>query len=338
MELDDRNRLIAGLEQAPMSGGGADLALSICGQLIREMGGTITVGDSAGQGTRIFFAIPFDIAADAPARQPEQLEKLAGKRVMVVDDNATTREIFLQSFADWSIEAEGAEDGPSALESLKQADEQATPFHVAVVDMSMPDMTGIELARAIRSEPSLQHLCLVLLTTTDVPVEEFETSETAVSARIEKPVHGVALLDQVISAIIEAPAIQRDVPAESATTPDVESEAEPGPGNELAEKYLRHTLISLEKLRDAVASEKAGAVQMTADSLKSSSLDIGATALAGLCRELESMARVGNLGGVHSMLDSIEQEYAKVCETLRTELSMDAPPSEEADPPPPPSS
>ena len=296
---------------------GTELGLSICHHLIREMGGELAVESDPATGTRFHFALPFESSGDhgRPLRESVQL---AGKRMLVVDDSAAARDIVIQHFADWSVEADAAGDGQGALDQMRDAVAQGRPYDIVIVDMTMPGMSGLDLAREVRKDTSLDKTGLVLLTSTNDPNEGIDASEPEISARLEKPIHARALLEKLVSVIVNAPAVQKP---DDDTGQDAESAG--APDNDIAEKYLQHTRISLEKLRDAVASEKAGAVQMTADSLKSSSLDIGATGLAGLCRELESMARVGNLGGVQSMLDAIEEEYAKVCETLRAELSLD---------------
>lgn len=329
MSPEDQALLRDAAAQPATPDGGAELGLSICRRLIHEMGGELEVESDPDQGTCFRFSLRFDPAGHGVARSPGDIERLAGKRILIVDDSAMIREILLRHFADWSVDADAAADGESAIGHLAHAAEQGRPYDVVVVDMTMPGMSGLELATAIREEPTFGNVRLVMLTAVDAPTEDIEASGTGISARVEKPVHARTLLDEITSVIVDAPALRHAEAADDGSASATQDQSDDEAGY-MAEKYLRHTLISLEKLREAVASDKPGAVQMTADSLKSSSTEIGATALAGLCRELESMARVGNLGGVQSMLDAIEEEYGKVCETLRAELSADL--SDAADP------
>src|SRR5208282_4324402 len=87
-----------------------------------------------------------------------------GAHILIVDDNATNREILLAQFKAWGIRAEETMDGPTALAALFQAKDTGDPIQVVILDMQMPGMDGTELARTIKSDETIKDTPLVLMT------------------------------------------------------------------------------------------------------------------------------------------------------------------------------
>ncbi|MEI8205470.1 MAG: response regulator [Kiritimatiellales bacterium] len=147
--------------------GGTGLGLVIAKQLAEMMGGKIGVESEKDRGTTFWFTACFQ--ADAPL-DPKAAEitmapvGVHGAYVLVVDDNETNRQVLTAQLHTWGIRTQTAEDGPQALQILRQAQHDGIHFQAAVLDMQMPGMDGVALARVIQNEPAYACMRLILLT------------------------------------------------------------------------------------------------------------------------------------------------------------------------------
>ena len=140
--------------------GGTGLGLTITRRLVELMGGEVGVDSVLGRGARFWFVIPLQ----RPLVSPSPLRSgLADLRVLLVDDSATSREVLRRQTTAWGLVNDKAENGPQALALLQDAVRAGEPHDLAILDMQMPGMTGLELAWQIRADPALAGLKLVLL-------------------------------------------------------------------------------------------------------------------------------------------------------------------------------
>ncbi len=146
--------------------GGTGLGLAICRQLAALMGGEIGVHSEINRGSTFWFEVRLEPVADATptlTRLPRM--NLAGLHALIVDDNASNREILQQHLQSWGVEVTAVETGAAALAALRAGD--AAQFDLGLVDDQMPGTDGIQLAKLIRQDPRWSTLRLILLSTRD---------------------------------------------------------------------------------------------------------------------------------------------------------------------------
>ncbi len=200
---EDRiDRLFASFSQVDASTtrryGGTGLGLAISKRLVELMGGNLWVESEIGKGSTFHIDLPVE-AAELPTPEPVQsaLPQLAGKRVLVVDDNATNREIVARHARSWGM---GAVPIASPSEALARIEEGET-FDVAIVDLVMPEMDGLELAREIRRHRDERELPFVLLTSLG-RLSPAQSSE-AFAVQLAKPVKASQLYNALLGALAD---------------------------------------------------------------------------------------------------------------------------------------
>ena len=201
-------RLFAAFSQTDASTtrryGGTGLGLAISKQLVQMMGGQIGVESEPGAGSTFWFTVTLQKATSEEGAGPVPRVGLGGLRVLIVDDNATNRDILHKQLTSWKMRDGIAEDGPRALEMLRGAAESGESYDLAVLDMQMPEMDGIELARAIKDDPLVASTRLMLLTSVGLDVGE-EARRVGVESVLSKPVRQSQLHDALATMMAAPP-------------------------------------------------------------------------------------------------------------------------------------
>jgi signal transduction histidine kinase/DNA-binding response OmpR family regulator len=197
-----RERLFESFSQADSSTtrqyGGTGLGLAIAKQLSEMMGGSIGVDSTPGQGSTFWFTVRLTtVPGSVQTMLPGDVD-LKGQRVLIVDDNATNRTILEHQLAGWGISADGAAGGQLALDMLRAAAMRNTPYDLALLDMQMPGMDGLELARTIKADPDLAPLPLVMLTSIAQRGHQELVQQAGIGAYLTKPVRQSHLFDCLV--------------------------------------------------------------------------------------------------------------------------------------------
>ncbi|MGE0432501.1 MAG: response regulator [Planctomycetota bacterium] len=184
--------------------GGTGLGLSISRKLVELMGGTIGVDSEVGRGSTFRFSVQFQRGEPLPPRPapPPIDEVLAGKRVLVVDDNATARQLLDTLLSRRGGLVECVADAPTGLEALRSAAREGRPFALGLLDHAMPGMDGLELTREIRHDPTIASTPLVMLSSL-IDAHTDAGDRALLSATLTKPIKAEQLFDCLAAVLSE---------------------------------------------------------------------------------------------------------------------------------------
>jgi two-component system sensor histidine kinase/response regulator len=204
----DQERLFTAFQQADSSTtrrfGGTGLGLAICRQLVELMGGSLGVTSAPDEGSTFWFELDLPRLATG-AGQPSHATTLDGRRALIVDDNATNRLILRKHLRAWGMEVVEASDATEALAVAGTAVERHEPLDLAVLDVNMPGMDGLELAERLQANGTTADIALFLLSSSGERLSTAERERRGISGSLTKPVRVSELLDCIMTGIVAEP-------------------------------------------------------------------------------------------------------------------------------------
>ncbi len=195
--------------------GGTGLGLAIAKQLVEMMQGQITPASEPGEGSVFSFEIPFmkqDALARAGHARPQQLQ---GLRVLVVDDNASSREALELELSGGAMRYTGVESGAAALHALAHAADHDVAFDLAIIDFDMPEMDGLELAQAIKADGRFAAMPLIMLSSVTASADHLDHRVAHVNHCLTKPVRQSDLDEALVATMALRRIASADSPAQA---------------------------------------------------------------------------------------------------------------------------
>jgi CheY-like chemotaxis protein/HPt (histidine-containing phosphotransfer) domain-containing protein len=165
------------------------------------MGGRVGLESVLGEGTCFWFTLPL-VSSDVAEVNKPPLDNV-GKRVLVVDDNATNRMILQHYLTHWGFIVGQTDNGRAALIELEQAIGNGVPYDLALLDMHMPEMDGLTLARIMTETPAFNKIPRILLSSGSL-MGDTERQALGFSQSLLKPVRQSQLFDTIVSTLHSA--------------------------------------------------------------------------------------------------------------------------------------
>lgn len=205
MSQEQQEKLFQAFSQADISTtrkyGGSGLGLAICKNLVEMMHGTLSVISDLGEGSTFSFNATFALQEQQTQLhfKDDDVKKL---RILIVDDNASAREILYNILTSFKFEATMVNDGYQAIQELKKAHQEGNPYGLVLMDWMMPEMDGIETIKKIREDSDLDKtVAFIMITAYSKDEISAQLEDTNINGILIKPVSPSTLLNTILNTL-----------------------------------------------------------------------------------------------------------------------------------------